>query len=114
MKGGSVSQNRNAQRRLVEKAQYRRLVPRLQNVIRLCALFVLMSLLTACDSTIVLLANFTSDIVGSPPGATQATGTVTLDSGAGTITAWMHLQWVFLRTSGFRSAIRLHQARKRE
>jgi len=86
MKGSSVSQNRNAQRRLVEKAPYRRLVPRLQNVIRLCALFVLMSLLTACDSTTVLLANFTSDTVGSPPGATQATGTVALDSGAGTIT----------------------------
>ena len=42
--------------------------------------------LASCNSTTVLLANFNNDNVGSPPGATQSTGTVSLNPGAGSIT----------------------------
>ena len=50
------------------------------------SLLILLLLLTACNSTTVLLANFNSDNVGSPPGSTQATGTVSVDPGAGSVT----------------------------
>ena len=43
-------------------------------------------LLTSCNSTTVLLANFNNDTIGSPPGATQSTGTVQLTPGSGLIT----------------------------
>jgi hypothetical protein len=43
-------------------------------------------ILTACNSTTILLVNFNSDTVGSQPSPTQATGTVGLEPGSGTIT----------------------------
>lgn len=43
-------------------------------------------LLTACNSTMVLRANFNANTIGSPPTAAQDIGTVSLDQGAGTIT----------------------------
>jgi hypothetical protein len=43
-------------------------------------------LLSSCKSTTVLLANFKNDNIGSAPGATQPTGTVSLNPGAGSIT----------------------------
>src|SRR5688572_25623041 len=43
-------------------------------------------LLTSCNSTTVLLANFNNDNIGSPPGATQPTGTLQLNPGSGLIT----------------------------
>ena len=42
--------------------------------------------LNGCNSTTVLLANFKNDNIGSPPGATQPTGTVSLNTGSGSIT----------------------------
>jgi hypothetical protein len=39
-----------------------------------------------CNSTTVLLSNFKNDTIGSPPGATQPTGTVSVSPGAGSIT----------------------------
>jgi hypothetical protein len=58
----------------------------LRRVSRAGSLLGLMVLLTGCQSTTVLLANFNSDTVGAPPAATQATGTVSMDLGAGTVT----------------------------
>lgn len=58
----------------------------LRDILRLGSLLGLLFLLTACDSTTVLQANFNSDTVGSPPASTQATGTVSTDPGAGTVT----------------------------
>jgi hypothetical protein len=45
----------------------------------------LVPLLTGCGTSTVLLANFDADLVGTPPAPTQATGTVSLDVGAGTV-----------------------------
>lgn len=44
------------------------------------------SILYSCKSTTVLLANFKNDNIGSPPGANQPTGTVSLNAGSGLIT----------------------------
>jgi hypothetical protein len=52
----------------------------------LTSLFGLLLLATACNSTTVLQANFNSDTVGSPPAAAQATGTVLISPGGGSIT----------------------------
>lgn len=46
----------------------------------------LLAVLTGCQSTTVLLANFNSDTVGALPAITQATGTVSFDLGAGSVT----------------------------
>jgi hypothetical protein len=54
--------------------------------LRVGSLLLLLFLSTACNSTTVLLANFNSDNVGSPAASTQATGTVSLDPGAGSVT----------------------------
>jgi hypothetical protein len=43
-------------------------------------------LLYGCTATTVLLANFNNDAIGSPPSATQSTGTVVLNNGQGSIT----------------------------
>ncbi len=58
----------------------------LRVVLRLGAVLWLLLLATACNSTTVLQANFDSDTAGSTPAANQATGTVSLAPGAGTIT----------------------------
>ncbi len=47
--------------------------------------FILLVLSVACNTT-VLLANFNNDTVGSPPSTTQSTGTVTLETGPGSLT----------------------------
>src|SRR6185503_19821990 len=46
----------------------------------------LLVLTTACNSTTVFQANFNSDTPGSAPATAQATGTVLLSPGSGTIT----------------------------
>jgi hypothetical protein len=46
----------------------------------------LLVLTTACNSTTVFQANFSSDTPGSAPATTQATGTILLSPGSGTIT----------------------------
>jgi hypothetical protein len=51
----------------------------------LLGLLGLLVLSTACNSTTVLQASFNSDTAGSPPASAQATGTVSLSPGAGTI-----------------------------
>ncbi|HET6724373.1 MAG TPA: hypothetical protein VFH07_16550 [Chitinophagaceae bacterium] len=43
-------------------------------------------LLYSCKAPTVLLANFKNDNIGSPPGPTQPTGTVSLNPGSGLIT----------------------------
>ena len=43
-------------------------------------------LITACNSTTVFQAHFNSDTPGSPPATNQATGTLLLSPGAGSIT----------------------------
>ena len=48
--------------------------------------FLSIILLYSCKATTVLLANFKNDNIGSPPGATQPTGTVSLNAGSGLIT----------------------------
>jgi hypothetical protein len=58
----------------------------LSGALCLGSLLILLLLATACNSTTVLLANFNSDTVGSPPGSAQATGTVAVDPGAGSVT----------------------------
>ena len=40
----------------------------------------------SCSSTTVLLANFNNDVIGSPPGTAQPTGTISLNQGSGLIT----------------------------
>lgn len=57
-----------------------------RKLLRAAPLLLLVVLLTACNSNTVLLVNFNSDTVGSPPGTVQSTGTVALDVGAGTVT----------------------------
>lgn len=57
-----------------------------QYLLRLGYLLSSLLLLSACGSTTVLLSNFTDDTIGSPPASAQATGTVTTDPGAGSIT----------------------------
>jgi hypothetical protein len=41
--------------------------------------------MSSCKSTTVLLANFNNDPIGSPPATAQATGTVSVHSGGGTV-----------------------------
>src|SRR5205809_161325 len=57
----------------------------LRGVLHLGLLLGLLLLSTACNSTTVLQANFNSDTAGSSPASAQATGTVSLSPGAGTI-----------------------------
>lgn len=59
---------------------------RLPSALLVGTLLGLLLLSTACNSTTVLQANFSSDAAGSPPASAQATGTVLLDPGAGSIT----------------------------
>ena len=42
-------------------------------------------LMNGCKSTTVLLANFNNDNIGSPPATSQATGTVSVISGGGSV-----------------------------
>lgn len=42
--------------------------------------------LSSCNSTTVLQANFNNDNIGSPPASVQAVGTVQLNNGSGSIT----------------------------
>ncbi len=42
-------------------------------------------LVSSCKSTTVLLANFNNDHIGSPPAPNQATGTVSVTSGGGSV-----------------------------
>ena len=51
-----------------------------------CFLLSALFLSSGCTSTTVLLANFKNDAIGSPPGAVQPTGTVSLKPGAGAVT----------------------------
>lgn len=53
--------------------------------IAVVCLLALTFLLAGCGSTTVFLANFNSDAVGGPPSPNQATGTVAVDLGAGTV-----------------------------
>jgi len=58
---------------------------RLQDALRLVSLLGLLLGMTACDATTVFLAKFESDTVGSPPAPAQATGTVKIDEGGGSV-----------------------------
>lgn len=49
------------------------------------ALLVIILLLSSCNSTTVLLANFKNDAVNSPPASAQPTGTVNIEAGAGSV-----------------------------
>lgn len=55
-----------------------------ENYFRVVA-FLGLLLLSACTSTTILLSNFSSDTIGSPPAPAQATGTVSVDPGSGSV-----------------------------
>ena len=54
-------------------------------ILKMAALLALLLSLVACSSTTVLLANFNTEPVNSPPAANQPTGTVELSDGAGSV-----------------------------
>lgn len=53
---------------------------------KFATLLALLLSVSACGSTTVLLANFNSEPVGSPPAANQPTGSVTIQNGDGSVT----------------------------
>lgn len=67
-------------------ATWERRTVRLSFLCRGSLLLVLLLLITGCNSTTVLQANFNSDTAGSAPAGTQAVGTLLLSPGAGSIT----------------------------
>jgi len=58
----------------------------LRNVLRVGFILGLTLVLTACNSTTLLLVNFGADAAGSEPSLNQNTGTVLLERGSGSIT----------------------------
>ena len=50
-----------------------------------CGSLLGIALLTGCTSQSLLIANFNSDVIGSPPSANQPQGTVAVDNGAGSV-----------------------------
>jgi hypothetical protein len=75
----------NIDSNMVRMNEQARLADYLRYILQLGILTALMFFLTGCASTTVLLVNFNSDNVGAEPASTQATGTVSLDRGDGTI-----------------------------
>ncbi len=56
-----------------------------RSLLALWVAFTFFLLLAGCSSNTVLLANFKNDTVGLPPATAQPTGTVTVNTGSGTI-----------------------------
>lgn len=57
---------------------------KLSNFINLAS-FLFVMVLAGCGTTTVILSNFRDDAIGSPPGPTQPTGTLTVHQGNGTV-----------------------------
>jgi hypothetical protein len=49
------------------------------------ALLLIIVILSSCNSTTVLLANFKNDVINTPPESAQPTGTVNIDAGIGSV-----------------------------